>query len=254
MNLKNKLSVLTIWSLILVTVACFVQLFRYFTSHQMSYEINKEIRTIVTNRNILPESEPSEFSHESWDDLKSINDDFIGYLVFDDGYIQQAVVQADDNDYYLQHDFYRRWNLFGAIYMDSENETSSQNITIYGHNVFFTDDQMFSPLAKLTDQEQYQKHKEFHVYYENDVAYYRIRAVYYYDIDADRDFDYRQQAFSFDEFKEYIAYAYSHSVVNTDSGSGSEPERIMTLQTCKDLNSNIRILFLCTEERRTEYS
>ena len=250
---NKKLSGLVAFCFLIVSAICFAYVLRYLWCGQMTGEIEKEVRRIVDNQKVALESDSAEFFHQAWEDLKASNDDFVGYLIFDDGFIEQPVVQGSDNEYYLQHDFYQRWNLFGAIYMDCDNYLNSRNMTLYGHNVFYSEDEMFSPLLKLLDPEQYLRHNHFKLYYENDVAEYRIKAIYYYDINKDRDFDYRQQDFSQEEFTDYINYVNERNLINSDLGSETEPDRILTIQTCKDLYGTVRVLFLCVEEDRTEY-
>ena len=253
MNLKNNVYKGIAMCLMLVFSFCCFKVLRYTWQIQMNHKINANVKTVIRENQLTDAAQPAEFTHQSWNELKLINEDFIGYMVFDDGYIEQAVVQGIDNEYYLQHDFYQMWNLFGSIYIDCECSADSQNITIYGHNVFFSEDEMFSPLVNLLDPGTFLKYRNFRIYFENEVVSYRIRAVYYYDINEDRDFDYRQHDFNDQEFTDYIEYVKNHSIICEGLESIAGPNRIVTLQTCRDLNSSVRILFLCTEESLAEY-
>lgn len=78
--------------------------------------------------------------------LYDINPDIIGWLNIpgladDDGndYINYPVVQTSDNDYYLDHDFFRTEKDYGALFADYhvkiEKNSGPQNTIIYGHNM-----------------------------------------------------------------------------------------------------------------------
>lgn len=81
-----------------------------------------------------------------------INPDIVGWLSIDGIYlddkkpenerelaINYPVVQSDDNDYYLAHDFYGQEKDYGALYADfratAGGDGRSDNVTIYGHNM-----------------------------------------------------------------------------------------------------------------------
>lgn len=84
--------------------------------------------------------------------IYDINPDVAGYISIDGIYIDDslpedqrelainyAVVQADDNDYYLSHDIYQKEKDYGALYIDYRatvaGENRSSNVTIYGHDM-----------------------------------------------------------------------------------------------------------------------
>ena len=74
---------------------------------------------------------------EDYDKLKSINPDTVGWLKVNNTSINYPVVQADNNQYYLNHTFYKKTNGIGWIYMDYRNNIDelSSNTIIYGHNL-----------------------------------------------------------------------------------------------------------------------
>ena len=78
--------------------------------------------------------------------LYDINPEIIGWLTIDgladsDGvnYIDYPVMQTDDNDYYLDHDFYGEEKAYGALFADHNikvtKDSGPQNTVIYGHNM-----------------------------------------------------------------------------------------------------------------------
>ncbi|MBO6302828.1 MAG: class B sortase [Ruminiclostridium sp.] len=80
--------------------------------------------------------------------------------------INYPVMQADDNDYYLTHNFFRDETQRGAIFADYRNKFSfgelSGNTILYGHNMW-NGDTMFAKLSRyytpnvMTDPDAYKK-------------------------------------------------------------------------------------------------
>jgi len=69
------------------------------------------------------------------------------------------VVQTDNNEFYLEHDIYKKKNSAGWIFLDYENDLSSddKNIVIYGHNT--RKNIMFHSLRYYKDLEYFKNHQ-----------------------------------------------------------------------------------------------
>ncbi len=100
----------------------------------------------------VTESKYPEGMMANFQPIYDINPDVVGYISIDGIYIDDskpederelainyAVVQSDDNDYYLSHDIYRQEKDYGALYIDYRatvaGENRSSNVTIYGHDM-----------------------------------------------------------------------------------------------------------------------
>lgn len=77
-------------------------------------------------------------------DLKymyELNTDFIGWLSIKDTPIDLPIVQATDNKFYLEHDFYGRYDStkvgtsFADYHIPVTEDGGPQNLVIYGHNI-----------------------------------------------------------------------------------------------------------------------
>lgn len=80
--------------------------------------------------------------------LKQINEDAIGWIVFHDPYINNPLVQTNDNSYYLKNSFRKMENAAGCLFMDCRNESfDDRNVVIYGHNML--DRTMFGSLKDV---------------------------------------------------------------------------------------------------------
>lgn len=77
------------------------------------------------------------FMEVNFDDLINKNDDTVGWIKVEGTNVNYPVVQADNNNYYLSHDFRKRNNAAGWIFADYRINFSSfgKNTIIYGHNM-----------------------------------------------------------------------------------------------------------------------
>ena len=84
------------------------------------------------------EEEIAEHNFNVAEHFKSINEDYIGYLEVEGCDIYEPIMQGDDNDYYLNHNYYGGTNKAGTVFLDYRcivNEKYiSPNIVFYGHN------------------------------------------------------------------------------------------------------------------------
>ena len=96
---------------------------------------------------------------EKLNNLKKQNTDTIGYIKVNNSYIDYVVVQANDNDYYLDKDFNKKKNVAGWIFADYRNQLdgTDRNIILYGHNM--KDGSMFGTLHK-THEREWQSNEE----------------------------------------------------------------------------------------------
>lgn len=82
--------------------------------------------------------EIAEHNKQVVENVKDINDDYIGFLEIAGCEIFEPVVKGEDNDYYLRNNIYGEPNKAGAIFMDYRctvtEEYTSPNIVLYGHN------------------------------------------------------------------------------------------------------------------------
>lgn len=79
------------------------------------------------------------FPTVDWDYWESVNRNVIGWITIPGTNVNAPVLQAhsDNPNYYLWHDVYGNYNVYGAIYLDSDCEEkglSSRNAVICGHS------------------------------------------------------------------------------------------------------------------------
>lgn len=193
-------------------------------------------------------TEENEFSKDTWMKLKEMNGDFVGYISFDSGIISLPVVQSGDNDFYLRKSFDKSYNEQGIPFMDYNCSLESDNITIYGHNVYYDNSAMFTPISFFVNQEKLNGNEIFKFYLESEIRRYQITDVYYLDIsDEENIHNYLKTDFNNEEeFEEWYEYAHSRNLIHSTEEIqwGS---KMITLQTCKRNDANIRILVLAKQ-------
>ena len=183
---------------------------------------------------------------EKFQELKTMNEDFKGWIVFDSGLINQVLVQAGDNDFYLRRRFTdKSYSETGTVFLDKDANFNSMNIPIYGHHVEYNNKQMFTPLEQLFDENNYKENSTFSLYTETMKKNCVIVGVIYYDITAESvPYDYCY--YSEEEFQNYIDYILNNRIYDTGEDI-SINDNLVTLQTCVRGKPNYRELVIAKE-------
>lgn len=115
--------------------------------------------------------------------LLNKNKSLIGWVKIADTNIDYPVMQTQNNEYYLDHNFEQGYDKNGCIFMDKDCDVidRSTNLIIYGHHM--KSGAMFGELDKYADEEFYQGHKtiQFDTIYEKgtyEIAYVFRSQVY----------------------------------------------------------------------------
>lgn len=98
---------------------------------------------------------------EMLDDYKTLynkNKNLIGWLKIDDTIIDYPVMQSQNEEYYLDHNFSQEKDANGTLFIDKDCSIwpRSQNIIIYGHNM--KSGKMFGSLKEYKNEKFYKKH------------------------------------------------------------------------------------------------
>lgn len=162
---------------------------------------------------------------ERFDELKGMNEDYVGWITIEDSKINYPVVKGRDNNYYLTHNFYKEHDFVGAIFMDYRNSGTEldQQTVIYGH--YMKDNSMFGQLKKYLDSEFYKKRKTIQTDFQGSTYEWEIFSIYVSD-DSDP-----LEVESVDSYLDYITSLKERSLYSTETNVGEE-DRILTLSTC----------------------
>lgn len=86
-----------------------------------------------------------------YDKFKKMNNEVVAYLDIPKANISYPVLQAPNNQFYLEHDILKNPDKSGSIFMDCDVKLGvSDNTIIHGHNMW--NSTMFSDLDKYLDQ------------------------------------------------------------------------------------------------------
>lgn len=168
-------------------------------------------------------------------DLYEENPDLVGWLSIAGMKIDYPVMQSNDNEYYLSHDFYGREDKYGCLFVKdiADVDTPSDNFIIYGHNM--KDGAMFGDLDLYKKEEFYKEHKliRFDTLYEERT--YEIVAVFLSRVYKVEEEGFRYYSFYEANTEEDFYYFYDNvkSAALYETGVTAEyGDTFLTLSTC----------------------
>lgn len=159
----------------------------------------------------------------------------MGWIKIDGTEIDYPVVQADDNDYYLNHNFDKEKESRGTIFMDytSDPNLGYMNTVIHGHN--WLDDTVFSELPQYSDIDYYREHPVIEYNTRTEMHKWKIFAVFITTASADEDngyvFNYVYPDMGGINFDGYMAEINKRTLYYTGVDV-NENDKILTLSTC----------------------
>ena len=161
------------------------------------------------------------------------NEDTVGWLTVPGTTIDEVVVQAPDNDYYLRRNNMKQSDFNGCYYADYRTNLGarkdlSKNVVIYGHSMDDNPDgARFSQLKKYLDIEYCKQNPYLYFSTPEAELTWQIFAVYYTDINFDY-IDPNPDAAKFtnmvSEMKQRSQFVFDVDVSASDT--------ILTLSTC----------------------
>lgn len=182
-----------------------------------------------------PTATPEPVMLEKYADLYRENSDLVGWLSIEGMVIDYPVMQCEDDEYYLHHDFYGQDSKYGCLYVRNRADvnTPGTNFIIYGHNM--KDGSMFGDLDLYRRESFFQEHPVicFDTLYEERT--YEILAVFRSQVYNSDDDVFRYYQFyeaqtqeEFDDFYENIKELSLY-----DTGVTAEfGDSFLTLSTC----------------------
>ena len=177
-------------------------------------------------------------------ELYALNNHLVGWLRIDGTNINYPVMQSpEDPDYYLYRDFYKNSSKGGCLYVrgESDVESPSDNITIYGHNTR-GGAIMFNALNGYTSKSFWESHRYIQFDTLTEHHTYEIVAVFKTSANLDEGYPYHSfvDAGSEEEFNEVVekckALAFYDTGVTAQYG-----DKLITLSTCEYTLNNGRM-------------
>ena len=162
-QLKDKWPIIIMIASVVLFLFAGIQLLLYYGDFRKESALNDRLQGI-RGKIIAEEPEPGESdtaeaakerARRAMSELAAINPDYIGWLTLEDTEISYPVVQRD-NDYYLNHNFERKENSHGAIFLDGGCDVEFPVWLIHGHHM--KDGTMFGSLKNMEKVAYLQEH------------------------------------------------------------------------------------------------
>ena len=189
----------------------------------------------TNNNTVISEEKSTTVKTERMSKIKTLqkqNSDIIGWIEISGTKINYPVVQGKDNNYYLNHNYKKKFSVNGAIFLDKNYSwnTPDSNLLIYGHHSTFKD------LLKYQNKKFFTSHPTIRFTTNSEDVDYEILAVfkskvyyqseknvfrYYYFINAKNE----------EEYNDFVSNAKKPSLYDTgvDAKYG---DQLLTLSTC----------------------
>ena len=220
-------------------------LYIIFHEYKKNKDVYKDVRKIVlkedekSNKDVSVENSNNIIlGSKEYTDLKARNEDFLLWIYIPGTNIDYPVVQGNNNEYYLTHDFNKNYLPSGSIFMDYRNNFEEDNIIIvYGHHM--RNKTMFGELEKFKNEKFFNGNNLIRVEYKNTTYIYEVFSVYVADLNNK---DYLKVDFKDKKDKEdYLNYIKDRSLYNKDLVLTSD-DNIITLYTCSYEFENARTI------------
>lgn len=224
--------------LAIILIISIIYIVKYFRDSKKEDEETQELLNSVTLTDTpeIEEDEPERILQVK--ELKEQYPDVVGWIEIEGTNINYPVMQCEDNDFYMDHNYKKEKAKTGSIFLDKDYDWSipSSNLLMYGHNKR-NGTTMFSELLKYKEESFYQNYPIIKFTTVEEDAEYEIIAVflsrvyykseknvfrYYYFINAKNE----------KEYNDFVKNAKKASLY--DTGKTAEyGDQLMTLSTCE---------------------
>lgn len=161
--------------------------------------------------------------------------------------ISYPVVQGEDNEFYLHHDFYKKNAICGAIFLDYRNDVNrmQEHLILYGHQM--KDGSMFKQLNGYKEKSFYEGHREITLFLGTKKYRYEVAAVYVTNLTKSGDYYNYVHKETRKQQMEYLQKMAAYQPYETGITVREEDE-LLSLSTCEYSSENGRLIVLA---RRT---
>lgn len=129
-------------------------------------QAQRQTYTNLAEQYVVPDAVQAQDAHDAntppitvdFGALQAINPDIVGWIYCEDSPINYPVLYGETNDTYLRHDYEKKYNVAGSIFVDVNNNAdfSDVNTIVYGHHM--DDETMFATLENWQDQAFFDAH------------------------------------------------------------------------------------------------
>ncbi|MBR7042139.1 MAG: class B sortase [Bacilli bacterium] len=167
-----------------------------------------------------------------FNELLKKNSDTVAWIKVNNTNVNYSVVQADDNEYYLHHDFNKYNNMGGWIFADYRDdfEYFGTNTIIYGHNL--TNRTMFGSLIWCEKPSWYKKEENQYIKLSTPTSntIWKIFSIY----EIKPEVEYLKTYFESDEEHQALLDKLKNRSIYNFGENLTTDDKILTLSTCSD--------------------
>lgn len=164
-------------------------------------------------------------------DLLEVNKNIVGWVSVDGTKLNNPILQAENNEFYLDRNFKDGFSRAGSVFMDYRNDVNGENrnTILYGHAM--KNGTMFGSLKDYLNQDYAEDNAT--VYFDTLYEGYDIEVFAAYETTID--FYYIETDFETDDqFEAYIEQVRERSVIDMPIEVTADDE-ILTLSTCNNV-------------------
>lgn len=223
----------TLVDFVIITVILLLVFFAFFTA----WETGRIYRESDAEK--LASYKPETENDLSFAELEKINSDVMAWLTIYGTQIDYPVVQAEDNNKYINQDIFGSFSLTGALFLDYNNKpdfTDFNNI-IFGHHM--EKEKMFGNLDEFRNKDYFKTHTTGNLYANG--KNYGIRMFAWLDVDAYDPNIYNTRIAAEADKQVLIDLLKDKSQV-FEEGVASSDDRILLLSTCGTDTTNERYI------------
>lgn len=183
---------------------------------------------------------PEEDEDLSFEELRAINPEVVGWLTIYGTHIDYPFAQGTDNVKYVNTDITGEYALSGSLFLDYRNapDFTDLNHVIYGHHM--AEKKMFGELESFEEQTFFEEHRSGSLYY--DGTYHDLEFIAFLETDAYDAMIYNVQLTS-DEQNVYLSYLQEHALYYKKVDL-SDAEHFLALSTCDRSRTNGRYVLV----------
>lgn len=208
--------------------------YKLLDNYRQDAESKKTVEKIQELSNAGGESE---IFTPDWVALQSLNSDVSAYLYYPKLGLSFPVAATNNNTYYLTHDLYKNYSIYGSIFLDKDcsDDYLSKNNIIYGHSVSYQETGMFTTIKNLTDKNVFTSSGRFILYTPSQNYLCEVFSFRYINIKST---PYRISFSNSKDFTDWINEIKTDSMYTDESISINSSSKIITLSTCADNGKN----------------
>lgn len=201
---------------------------------QIEKEQNNKPNNNITTTPYIPNDQNTtneSFISVDFTPLLEQNKDTVGWIRVNNTNIDYSIVQTTDNEYYLSHDFNKRYSIYGWVFADFRDDFTKfqKNTIIYAHNT--GRGTMFATLPNATKEYWYTNEENHYIKISSPTSntIWKIFSIY---TTTGNDVYYLKTYFNNkDDYQDFLNTLKNKSIYDFNETLTSN-DKILTLSTC----------------------